>query len=105
MSFDLLAPHYRWLETIVFGNALQKARTCWISNIPRPKRTLLLGAGNGRFLCELLQVHPDVDCLDASERMLQLARASNACVRSRVVQCVSFIVMFLIGRPQIHTIS
>jgi ubiquinone/menaquinone biosynthesis C-methylase UbiE len=77
MSFDLLAPHYRWLESIVFGNALQEARTCWISNIPRPKRTLLLGEGNGRFLCELLRVHPkiDVDCLDASERMLQLARA------------------------------
>jgi ubiquinone/menaquinone biosynthesis C-methylase UbiE len=77
MTFDLIAPHYRWLETLMFGNALQKARICWINSIPRPKRALLLGEGNGRFLCELLRAHPqiDVDCVDASRRMLELTRA------------------------------
>ena len=77
MSFDLVAPHYRWLETIAFGNALQQARTCWIDTIARPKRTLILGEGDGRFLCELVRAHPkiDVDCVDASQAMLQLARA------------------------------
>ena len=77
MSFDLVAPHYRWLETIAFGNALQQARTCWIDTIARPKRTLILGEGDGRFVCELVRAHPkiDVDCVDASEAMLQLARA------------------------------
>ena len=77
MSFDLVAPHYRWLETIAFGNALQRARTCWIDTIARPKRTLIFGEGDGRFLCELVRAYPkiDVDCVDASETMLQLARA------------------------------
>jgi ubiquinone/menaquinone biosynthesis C-methylase UbiE len=76
MSFDLVAPHYRWLETITFGNALQRARTCWIDMIARPKRTLILGEGDGRFLCELLRAHAgiDIDCVDASEAMLELAR-------------------------------
>ena len=37
---------------------------------------LLLGEGNGRFLYELLRVHSSakVDCVDASARMLELAR-------------------------------
>jgi ubiquinone/menaquinone biosynthesis C-methylase UbiE len=77
VSFDLVAPHYRWLETITFGNALQRARTCWIDTLARPKRTLILGEGDGRFLCELVRAYPkiDVDCIDASEAMLQLTRA------------------------------
>jgi ubiquinone/menaquinone biosynthesis C-methylase UbiE len=77
VSFDPVAPHYRWLETIAFGNALQRARTCWIDTIARPKRTLIVGEGDGRFLCELVRAYPkiNVDCIDASEAMLQLARA------------------------------
>lgn len=76
MSFDLVAPHYRWLETIAFGNALQHARTHLIDKIERPKRALILGEGNGRFLCQLLRVYPtlEVDCVDASNTMLQLTR-------------------------------
>ena len=76
MNFDLISPHYRWLEAIAFGRALQNARACWINQIPRPNRALIVGEGNGRFLCELLRVHPqiDVDCVDASQRMLDLAR-------------------------------
>jgi ubiquinone/menaquinone biosynthesis C-methylase UbiE len=77
VSFDSIAPYYRWIETIVFGNALQRARIYWIDAIPHPKRALIVGEGNGRFLCELLRVHPkiDIDCIDASERMLQLTRS------------------------------
>jgi len=77
VSFDLVAPYYSWLEKIAFGNALQRARTCWIDTIARPKRTLIMGEGDGRFLCELVRAFPkiDVDCIDASEAMLQLARA------------------------------
>jgi ubiquinone/menaquinone biosynthesis C-methylase UbiE len=76
VSFDRIAPHYRWLETISFGNALQHARTFWIDKISRPRRVLICGEGNGRFLCELLRVHSkiDIDCLDASAPMLDLAR-------------------------------
>jgi ubiquinone/menaquinone biosynthesis C-methylase UbiE len=76
VSFDRLARPYRLLETLAFGNALQRARTFWIDKIPSPKRALIVGEGNGRFLCELLCTHPkiDIDCVDASERMLDLAR-------------------------------
>jgi ubiquinone/menaquinone biosynthesis C-methylase UbiE len=76
VSFDRIATHYRWLETLTFGSTLQKARTRWIETIPPPQRALILGEGDGRFLCELLRVHPSVvvDCVDASPRMLDLAQ-------------------------------
>lgn len=76
MSFDRVAPHYCWLEAAAFGNALQRARVAWLADIANPVRALVVGEGNGRFLCQLLRMHPDieVDCLDASVRMLQLAR-------------------------------
>lgn len=82
MSFDRVANSYRPLETIAFGQSLQRARVGWLETIHRSQRVLILGEGNGRFLCELLRVHPkiDIDCIDASERMLMLARA-RACRR------------------------
>lgn len=75
MNFDRVAPHYRWIETIAFGTALQRARVHWLDQIPAPTRALIVGEGNGRFLCELLEAYPEiqVDCLDASARMLNLA--------------------------------
>jgi ubiquinone/menaquinone biosynthesis C-methylase UbiE len=76
VSFDAVAPWYRTLETIAFGNALQRARTACLDAIGAPRRALIVGEGNGRFLAALLQRHPliTVDCVDRSERMLDLAR-------------------------------
>lgn len=76
MSFDAVAPGYRALETIAFGNALQRCRVACLGEIRSPQQALIVGEGNGRFLCELLKTHPSVqvDCVDSSERMLQLAR-------------------------------
>jgi ubiquinone/menaquinone biosynthesis C-methylase UbiE len=76
VSFDALAPWYRTLEWIAFGHDLQRCRVACLGEIVAPKRALIIGEGNGRFLCELLRLHPEVevDCIDASERMLQLAR-------------------------------
>jgi ubiquinone/menaquinone biosynthesis C-methylase UbiE len=76
VSFDRIAGHYRWLEAVTFGHTLQNARTRWIETIAPPKHILVLGEGDGRFLCELLRVHSsaNVDCVDASTRMLELAR-------------------------------
>ncbi len=93
MSFDLVAPHYHWLEAIAFGSALQRARTCWIDAITRPRRTLIVGEGDGRFLCELVHAYPkiDVDCVDASEAMLQLARARLRRMRPESFSRVHFI--------------
>jgi SAM-dependent methyltransferase len=76
VSFDAVAPWYRTLETIAFGNALQHARVACLDEIGAARRALIVGEGNGRFLNELLRVHGDVevDCVDASERMLSLAK-------------------------------
>lgn len=76
MSFDTLAPWYRTLEWIAFGDDLQRCRIACLTEVVAPRHALIVGEGNGRFLCELLRAHPsvEVDCVDASQRMLQLAR-------------------------------
>ena len=78
MSFDAIAPWYGTLETIAFGNALQRARLACLDAIGSPCRALIVGEGNGRFLAALLQRHPliRIDCVDSSEQMLELARQS-----------------------------
>ena len=76
MSFDTLAPWYRCLEWIAFGDQLQRCRIACLDEIPPPRRALIVGEGNGRFLFELLRRHwaVEVDCVDSSARMLHLAR-------------------------------
>jgi ubiquinone/menaquinone biosynthesis C-methylase UbiE len=76
VSFDSIAPAYRTLETIAFGGDLQRARVACLGEIGAPRRALIIGEGNGRFLCKLLRRHEqvEVDCVDASGRMLKLAR-------------------------------
>jgi ubiquinone/menaquinone biosynthesis C-methylase UbiE len=76
VSFDAIAPWYRTLETIAFGNALQRARVACLDEIGLPIRALIVGEGDGRFLSDLLRTHPEieVDCVDASARMLRLAQ-------------------------------
>jgi ubiquinone/menaquinone biosynthesis C-methylase UbiE len=77
MSFDRLAPHYRWLEWVLAGRKLQRCRTAFLDEIGRADATLLVGEGNGRFLGELLKrpVQGPVTCIDKSARMLDCARA------------------------------
>ena len=77
MSFDLLAPHYRWMEWLLAGEKLQRCRTAFTHAIPRPQRVLMLREGNGRCLVELLRAYPEAHftCVDASRRMLDRARA------------------------------
>jgi ubiquinone/menaquinone biosynthesis C-methylase UbiE len=77
MSFDRLAPHYRWMEWLLAGGKLQRCRIAFLRDIPAPRRVLMLGEGNGRCLVELLRAHPsaDVTCVEASARMLDCARA------------------------------
>ena len=77
MSFDLLAPHYRWMEWLLAGKKLQRCRTAFVHAIPKPRRVLMLGEGNGRCLVELLRTYPEArfTCVDASRRMLDRARA------------------------------
>jgi len=76
VSFDGLAPHYRWLELVLAGDKLQRCRTAFLSRELRAVNVLILGEGNGRFLAECLRnLRPGkIVCVDASARMLQLAQ-------------------------------
>jgi ubiquinone/menaquinone biosynthesis C-methylase UbiE len=76
VSFEAIAPWYRTLETVAFGNALQRARVACLDDIASARRALIVGEGNGRFLAALLKRQPlvRIDCVDRSQRMLELAR-------------------------------
>ncbi len=88
MSFDRVAPYYRSLETLVFGQQLQEARVAFVGKIDAPRRVLVVGEGNGRFLAEFVRAHPaaTIDCLDASARMIELARSRVQDASVRLIQ-------------------
>jgi ubiquinone/menaquinone biosynthesis C-methylase UbiE len=75
-GFDLLAPHYRWMERVLAGSLLQACRTKHLPAIANSRKFLLLGEGPGRFLAEVIRSCPgaEITCLDSSARMLQQAR-------------------------------
>jgi SAM-dependent methyltransferase len=77
MSFDVLAPHYRWMEWILAGEKLQRCRTAFLNQLADGGRVLIAGEGNGRFLCACRRALPQarITCVDASARMLGRARA------------------------------
>ena len=77
-NFDFLAAHYRWMEWVLAGRKLQRCREAFLNSIPPPRRALLVGEGNGRFLAALRRAYPQVQCVcvDASARMLERARTS-----------------------------
>ena len=76
MSFDPIAPHYRWMESILAGRKLQRCRTEFLGELDEAENILIVGEGNGRFLLECRRRFRDarITCVDASRRMLDLAR-------------------------------
>lgn len=77
MSFDLLAPHYRWMEALCAGGQLQRCRTALLASVSAPGRVLIYGEGNGRFLVELCRRFPEaqVTVVEGSAVMIELAHA------------------------------
>lgn len=77
MSFDILAPHYGWMERVLAGRLLQRARAVWVDELAGCERLLVAGVGHGRFLHTLLPRHRSIRivCVDASARMLHEAAA------------------------------
>ncbi|MGZ4988307.1 MAG: class I SAM-dependent methyltransferase [Limisphaerales bacterium] len=75
MSFDLLAPHYRWMEAVLAGEKLQRCRVYWLNSARDCRRALLVGEGNGRFLQVCAQALPQAHftVVDASSEMLRQA--------------------------------
>lgn len=81
MSFDTLAPVYRWMEMVLAGNKLQYCRTAFLKEIPMPQHILILGEGHGRSLVECRCQFPSarIACVDSSQGMLAQARENLAC--------------------------
>jgi ubiquinone/menaquinone biosynthesis C-methylase UbiE len=77
MNCDRIATLYRWLEYAAFGRALERRRTAFLGEASGARRVLALGDGDGRALAALLAAvpHARVDYVDASAKMLELARA------------------------------
>src|SRR5215510_4885582 len=93
MSFDTLAPHYRWMEFVLAGEKLQRSRAAFLGEIPVPKNILLVGEGPGRCLLECRRRFPQsaTTCLDASQAMLaqalhRLERHDAGAARVKFVQ-------------------
>jgi len=82
MSFDRLARHYRWMETVLAGDLLQRARLEWLKAVPPPQRVLLVGEGPGRFLEAAARCWGDARfcVVDASAAMLNQAHRAWAAV-------------------------
>jgi ubiquinone/menaquinone biosynthesis C-methylase UbiE len=76
MSFDRLAPHYGWMETLLAARKLQRCRTAFLSRTLEARNVLILGEGNGRFLAECRQrlKSARITCIDASSGMLDQSR-------------------------------
>jgi ubiquinone/menaquinone biosynthesis C-methylase UbiE len=76
MSFDTLAPHYRWMEWLLAGRKLQRCRIAHLDGLGGRSQILLLGEGNGRFLQACVARFPQADLtvVDASLKMLEQAR-------------------------------
>jgi ubiquinone/menaquinone biosynthesis C-methylase UbiE len=76
MSFDVLAPHYRWMETVLAGSKLQRCRVAFLPEIQPPHQVLMLGEGAGRCLIVLAARFPDAEftCIEASSGMIKQMR-------------------------------
>ena len=105
MSFDRIASSYRFLESIAFCNVLQRARTAFIPQTVDSRLALVVGEGDGRFLAELLRTNPriQVDCVDASKKMLRLARARAAVIPSKARDLASIHKQFARSRGPSRT--
>jgi ubiquinone/menaquinone biosynthesis C-methylase UbiE len=77
MSFDVLAPHYRWMEFVLAGDKLQRCRTAFLDRVTDARDVLIVGEGHGRFLVECRRRLPkaQITCVDASKNMLNVAGA------------------------------
>jgi tRNA (cmo5U34)-methyltransferase len=78
-GFDHVAPFYDLLAKSVFGESLKNAQLYLLPFIPDKSRVLVIGGGSGWLLQQLILTGKSLDIvyLDASPRMLSLARAKH----------------------------
>lgn len=85
--FDRVANIYDPLKRFVFGRAIHDSEVCFLDSIQREANVLILGGGSGEMLRMLLQRNTGctVWYVEASARMLELARGNAANQTSRVL--------------------
>ena len=76
MNFDCLAPHYDWMEAVMAGGLLQRARMNWLESLVDCRRILSVGEGHGKFAAAFGRRFPEAEltCVEASQRMLERGR-------------------------------
>lgn len=97
-DFDLVAPFYDQLATLVFAGAIRRAQVAMLPELRDAERVLILGGGTGWFLLELLRALPAAHVLyiDKSPKMI----AESAALISRAAPQESARVEFRSGTEQ-----
>lgn len=90
MSFDRLAPHYRWMEAVLAGGLLQHCRTRWLAEVQGVRRALLAGEGNGRMLTACAAALPTCHFTVIDQSQPMLAEARRRLERASRIQSVAF---------------
>ena len=90
MSFDCLAPHYRWMEAVCAGRLLQRCRVRWLDEVRNARRVLLAGEGNGRMLSACARTMPESEFVVVDQSQQMLTRARRTWEKSGQHQRVSF---------------
>jgi SAM-dependent methyltransferase len=91
VSFDRLAPHYTWMERVLAGPRLQRARIAWLEALAPREHVLIAGVGHGHFLATAAKRFPHLrfTCVDASGGML--AEAGRRARRHGIADRVEFV--------------
>ena len=85
-NFDLIAPFYDALASLVYGNKVKLAPTFFFKKINEANDILVIGGGTGAILIPLNQHFPNatITFLEPSSKMMQRAR-------NRVVSNVNYV--------------
>lgn len=86
-GFDCIAPVYDAMATLVFGGNIKKAQLCYLNEIRKGDRVLIIGGGTGWLLAEVLRTNPGCEIwyIEASSKMISIAKSNisklpNTCV-------------------------
>lgn len=76
MNFDPLAHYYDWMEWVLAGRLLQRARVRWLQDLAGCRNVLSVGEGHGRFAAAFVRAFPRsrLTCIDDSAGMLARAQ-------------------------------
>lgn len=77
--FDLIAPFYDSISSIIFGSAIKNSQRCFLDQVTSGSQVLVIGGGTGWWLSTFLKINPSVAIcyIEASSKMLELARKNS----------------------------